>query len=152
MLKTIVEDEKVSKVLSLWNKTRGIAIRADDDGYARRAFRDQKRFVAGKVPRDDRTISGTDDDSAGSLTFVTAREDNGTKSFIAKALGKQNDERRLASAANGEVTDTDHRMIEPVSFQNAALIEPVAGVDEESKGPRQSHNCLAGPGLYLRAP
>ena len=122
VLKAIIENEDVSKTPLFGEQTGSVTIGSDNDGRTGSTAGNQERFIPCFFPWNRRPTSAADDHDPGTLALVSTRQNDGTEALFEQLLGKQDYERRLACAANGDVSDTDDWMVEAISLKDAARV------------------------------
>src|SRR5436190_12245687 len=113
MLKSIIENEDVTQFLTLSQTARLVSIRANHDGHASHTPRNQKRFVAGFLPRADRTIAAADDSQTRRRSLVAARQHDRFPTLVEQARSKRDHQGRLAGSAQRQISYADDGMVQP---------------------------------------
>ena len=122
VLKAIIENEYVAKPPLFGEQTCSVAISSDNDGRTFSTACNQERLIPGFFPWNRRPTSAADNHDPCALALVSTRQNNGTESLFEQLLGKQDDERGLSCSSNGDISDTDDRMVEAISLEDAARI------------------------------
>ena len=107
MLEAIVQQVQLRTESLLGQSPGGVAVFADDDRHSQLA-RDQQRLVA----KFARRAARIDQRHARGLAPVAAREHIERNAALLQQLAQQNEERRLARAADREIADAHHRALQ----------------------------------------
>jgi hypothetical protein len=133
VLKSVIENEQIAQIAFLRHLPCDVPVRTHNDAHATRPLCDQVRLVSRLLPRDDRSVTRADNNSAGRLPFITARQHYRTIALVSETFSQENDKRRFASPADGEIADADDGMLQSIGLQYTALVQAIARADEESK-------------------
>ena len=114
MLESVVEQVHVAPEPCLGQPSREVPVRRDEDGHAWQLTREHQRFVAGarEISEDGSSIADDHHAVRDIRTTVSARQDRRMPAALEQPRREVRDQRRLAAAAHGEVSDADDRLAE----------------------------------------
>ena len=115
VLEAVVEDVDRAAQLRLGEPARQVAAAGDEHGDAVERARQHQRLVPRSIEigADARRIADDDDAVDGGAAAVAAAENRRPLAGVAQERGRESGQRRLGTAAGGEIADTDDRPIEP---------------------------------------
>src|SRR5208282_475772 len=121
VLKAVVEDVQSRLEFPLSDSTRGIAAFTDDHRDAQPP-RDQQRLIA-----EFRGVTGGfDNEDAATFAAVSAREHVEPNTAPFQQFTKRNHKRSLARAADRQISDADHRLLQSPGRQHTAIEQRVS--------------------------